>query len=82
VKKFKQAERMGLYCRVLVGGEINPGDPVTVEPYAGETVSILEMTRDHYAPDNSEAALRRFLAAPIAIRDREEKEAALRDLIS
>ena len=39
------------------------GDTVTCQTYPGETVSIVEMVRNHYTPDNSEAALRRFLAA-------------------
>ena len=81
VKKFKQAERPGLYCRVLAGGQITAGDRVTVEAYTGETVTILEMTRDHYAPDKSEAGLRRFLAAPIDVRSRKEKEKLLEKLL-
>lgn len=81
VKKFRQAGRPGLYCRVLEIGEISAGDPVEVKRYPGETVSLMEMVDDYYNPDKSEAALRRFLAAPIAIRDRLEKEKILADLL-
>lgn len=77
-KKFKQAGRPGLYCRVLQTGEITAGDIVKVERYKGDTVSILEMMENYYDTDKSEAGLRRFLAAPIAIRDR----ASLEDLLA
>ena len=81
VKKFKQTGRPGLYCRVLQIGEISVSDPVVVKRYPGETVSLMEMVDDYYHPDKSEAGLRRFLAAPIAIRDRLEKEKILAELL-
>ncbi len=84
VKRFRHAERPGLYCRVLVPGTVQPGDAVAVERYverddqrAGEPVTAREMFRDFYEPSLDEATLRRYLAAPIAIRDREAKEAEL-----
>ncbi len=80
IKKFRDAERPGLYCRVLHTGTIRPGDAVTFEPYSGETVSIVEMYRNHYTPDDSEANLRRFLTAPIDIRSRTELEERLEKL--
>lgn len=79
-KQFRLAERPGLYCRVLREGFIQPGDPVSVEKYAGETVSLLEVMRDYYEPDLSEDAIRRFLAAPIALRLRKKKEEQLAQL--
>ncbi len=82
VKRFRHAERPGLYCRVLRSGSLQVGDPVTYTPYMGETITALEMFRNFYAPDNSEATLRRHLAAPIAIRDRVEKEARLQRLLA
>ena len=36
---------------------------------------------DYYKPDLRESAIRRFLAAPIAIRSREDKEKELRKLL-
>lgn len=77
VKKFKIAERPGLYCRVLQTGSISAGETVKFEPYQGETLSILDVYRDHYNPDNSPAGLRRFLAAPIDARTRQEKQKRL-----
>ncbi len=73
VKRFRDAERPGLYCRVIVEGEVSAGDGVTVTPHAGDRVTMLELFRDHYARQRSEAALRRFLAAPLAERVRREK---------
>jgi hypothetical protein len=40
------------------------------------------MFRDFYAPELDEATIRRHLAAPIAIRDRAEKEERLRKLLA
>jgi MOSC domain-containing protein YiiM len=77
VKRFRQAERPGLYCRVIQAGWVQVGDAVQVERYAGETVTILEMFRDFYAPVLTEQALCRYLAAPIAVRDRLAKEEQL-----
>ena len=45
VKKFRAAERPGFYCRVLQEGLVKPGDPISVEPYQGDTLSIVEMYR-------------------------------------
>ncbi len=78
VKRYRAAERPGLYCRVIRSGTVEVGDTVTVEPYAGETVGALEMFRDFYAGTLDEATIRRYLAAPIAIRDRVDKEEQLR----
>ena len=81
VKKFRQAERPGVYCRVLQTGQVQVGDEVTVHPYEGETLSATEMFRDFHKPKLDEATLRRHLAAPISERDRAEKEAALQKLL-
>ena len=81
-QQFRRAERPGLYCRVLQGGQIQAGDSVRLERYTGETVTILEMFRDYYAPDLREVTLRHYLAAPISIRSRAEKEKQLRIFIS
>ena len=81
VKRFRYAERPGLYCRVIQAGSVQVGEPVTWEPYQGETITALEMFRDFYAPEQSEATIRRHLAAPIAIRDRVDQEERLRQLV-
>jgi hypothetical protein len=55
---------------------------VSLEPADGETVSILEVFEDYYTDHSDEAALRRILAAPIAIRDRRQKEKQLAELVA
>ncbi|HUF40218.1 MAG TPA: MOSC domain-containing protein [Anaerolineales bacterium] len=77
VKKFRKAERFGLYCRVLRQGVVQAGDPVSIEKYRGLTLSIVEMARDFYETELSEAQLRRHLEAPIDIRSRRDIEAKL-----
>jgi MOSC domain-containing protein YiiM len=82
VKKFRHAERPGLYCRVIKEGFVKAGEMVSVEKYAGETISILEMFREYYDRNKSEQTLRRHLNAPIAIRDRRAMERELQKLLA
>ncbi len=82
IDAFRQAERPGLYCRVLQAGQVQAGENVRLERYNGETVTILEMFRDYYIPELGESTLRRYLAAPISIRARAEKEKQLQKLIA
>jgi MOSC domain-containing protein YiiM len=74
VKKFRQAERPGLYCRVIREGVLEAGAPVRVERYAGETISIRQMYRAHYEKDLSRELIERHLRAPIAVRARADLE--------
>lgn len=80
VKKFRAAERPGLYCRVIKEGTIRTGDTVSVERYTGETISILDVYRDHYEKDLSEEKIRRHLNAPIDVRSRIDLEDELNKL--
>jgi len=79
VKRFRAAERPGAYCRVVRVGELRAGEPVTLEPYAGERVTVVGVFRDYYEPARDPAAIRRFLAAPLAVRARTDKERQLRE---
>ena len=81
-KRFRAAERPGIYCRVIQTGWVEAGQSVDYLPGEGERISLLEMFRDAYEPRLSEAILRRYLAAPIAIRDRQEKEEQLQALLA
>ena len=78
VKRFRAAERPGLYCRVLCEGTIQAGDPVRLEPYTGATIPAIELFRTYFIPDLDEATLRRHLAAPLAVRARADTEEKLR----
>jgi MOSC domain-containing protein YiiM len=80
IKRYRAAERPGLYCRVIQPGLLQAGDPVTLETCAGPTLTLLEMFRDFYIPDLDEPTIRRHLAAPIAIRARADMENLLAKL--
>lgn len=80
VKKFRQAERPGLYCRVLKEGVAQVGDSVSVEKYTGATLSILQMYRDYYQTEKDEALILRHLNAPIDIRTRKKMEELQKNL--
>jgi len=80
VKKFRHAERPGLYCRVLKEGVVKTSDIVTFEKYTGETISIVQVFRDYYDKNKSEETIRRHLNAPVAIRIRESVERELQNL--
>ena len=82
VKRFRRAERPGVYCRVIEEGWMRAGDIATLERYRGETLPAIEMFRDFFRPDPSEATIRRHLAAPVAVRDRAAKERQLEELLS
>ena len=81
-KRFRQAGRPGVYCRVIREGDVRAGEPVRLEPYSGATLSIAESFRDAYVREWDEAMIRRHLAAPIAIRDRVEQEERLARLLA
>lgn len=78
VKRFRSAERPGVYCRVITEGMAEVGTAVRFQPYAGPSVSIIELCRDFYDPNPSVDVIRRFLAAPVAERIRRQKESRLR----
>ena len=82
VKRFRWAERPGVYCRVIKEGRVLPGDPVTVEGSASETMSVIEMFAHFFRPDPSEAAIRRHLPPHVALRARVAKERQLEELLS
>lgn len=74
VKMFTKAERPGLYVRVIKEGVIRAGDEVTIEKYTGETISIIQMYRDHYDNNKTPEMISRHLNAPIDIRTRGDME--------
>jgi MOSC domain-containing protein YiiM len=80
LKRFRRAERPGVYCRVLREGEVRAGQPVGYSPYAGERVPVLEVFRAFFGGYPGEAVLRRQLSVPIAARAREAYEERLAEL--
>lgn len=81
VKRFRAAERPGLYVRVLREGTLTPGNDVLIERYAGETISLIQMYRDYYDKNKSEETIRKHLNAPIDIRSRVDLEKELERLL-
>jgi MOSC domain-containing protein YiiM len=77
---FREAERPGVYFRVLNGGVIEAGDPVTYVANQSSKVSILELFRFNYALRHEAATLHHFLDAPLASRFRTKIESKLRAL--
>ncbi len=80
IKIFREAERPGLYCRVVSEGVVQMGDIVEHTPYAGDRVLVVELFRDHFDKQRSAELLRRFLAAPLSERLRVEKQQRLEAL--
>lgn len=74
---FREAERPGVYFRVLNGGEVAAGDSVTFIETEESDVTILELFRFHYARQHDPDALRRLLEAPLAARMRAKVEGKL-----
>jgi len=64
VKRFRDAERPGIYCRVIETGDITVNDPVALIPYEGPAVSAGDVFR-YYYKTLAEDDLRRVLAVPI-----------------
>jgi MOSC domain-containing protein YiiM len=78
VKRFRGAERPGLYCRVIKEGVLRAGDDVRVERrQTGEFISIRETFRYYYSNEKNPELIRKYLNAPIAIRWREKLKAEL-----
>lgn len=77
VKRFRQAERPGLYCRVLKTGVVQAGDPVSIQPFGGPSLSIRAMFNAWYESEPAKDILLRHLEAPIAVRARADMERRL-----
>ena len=82
VKRFRVAERPGLYCRVIHAGVVEVGDEVSVMPFQGSRVGLIEIYRDYYEKQANVPELRRLLNAPVAARARESLEERLRKALS
>jgi MOSC domain-containing protein YiiM len=71
VKKFRQARRPGLYCRVIEEGVLQAGNTVTLEPSEIAYLSVVDTFEMFYDPNPSLEMIEKVLAAPVAIRARE-----------
>ena len=80
VKKYRAAERPGMYCRVIHTGTVQAGDEAVLLPYAGRTVSALEVFRGNFLHGPDLDTIQRVLQAPIAVRARADFERYLQKL--
>lgn len=78
--RFRDAERPGIYFRVLNEGEITAGDSVTLVEGDDHDVTILDLFRFKYRRKHDPAELQRLLGAPIAERMRADIEVKLASL--
>lgn len=83
VKRFRQAARPGVYCRVIQSGNMQAGDKVTHIPYTGDTkITIREMFNTFFDNQPDPAWVRQLLQTPIAIRARRMYETYLAEFAS
>jgi MOSC domain-containing protein YiiM len=82
VKRFAKAERFGPYCRVITPGSVQAGDAVTLHPYTGDRLTLVEFARLFFAGKSTPAQIRRILALPVAVRDRAYYTAMLAEVTS
>ena len=77
---FRQAERPGIYFRVLNEGEVQAGDTVTFIENEESDVTVHDLFRFYYALRHDAANLQRLLEAPVAERFRSKIEGKLASL--
>lgn len=83
VKRFRKAERPGVYCRVIQTGSIKAGDKVTIIPYTGDVkITVREMFAAFFDRNYDPAWVRQLLQTPIAIRARTMYETYLAEFVS
>ena len=75
--QFREAERPGIYFRVLNEGDVSAGDGVTLIENPAPVVSILELFRLSYELRPDPAVLERYLEAPLAERFRNKLQQKL-----
>jgi MOSC domain-containing protein YiiM len=69
-RRFREAARPGLYCRVIEAGSVRTGDPVRYVAATGSTIGIVELGEMFYARDLTPEQLELALATPIDERGR------------
>ncbi len=74
IKRYRAAERPGMYCRVIQEGVVQAGDEATLIQYDGPSVSCLDVFRAHFVHGPDAETIRRVLKAPIAERARADFE--------
>lgn len=70
VRRYTQAARPGIYCRVLRGGMLEEGEVVVHEPAGAGRVGMVDILRALTSKDLTGAERQRILAAPVGERVR------------
>jgi MOSC domain-containing protein YiiM len=81
IKRFRDAERPGFYCRVIREGTVRVGENVTLELCRVETITLIDYYRAYYETDLSAETLRRMLRSPLASRGREAMQEKLEKVL-
>jgi MOSC domain-containing protein YiiM len=63
-RKFLDAGRPGIYCRVLGEGAVKAGDAIAHEKYQGEQITLLEMFRRYPFKKTTDEERKRYLSVP------------------
>ena len=67
VKRFTQARRSGVYCRVIEGGTIRPGMQVTVERTSSDHILVTELWGLYPEGDRHPDLVRRARESPVDV---------------
>lgn len=80
LKRFRAAQRPGVYLRVLTYGTVVPGMSVEYEPASSDNPTLLDLVDGYFDPSRDRAFLDSVLSVPIAQRDRAMYQARLERL--
>ena len=77
VAAFRDADRPGMYCRVLTPGSVKPGDPITVESASDTNLALIDAYRLFYNRSANLDTIRQAMQSPVSIRFRQDYERRL-----
>jgi len=64
-QRYRRAERVGWYCRVLAGDQVQVGDAFEWQPFTGERIDMVSAMRDYYLRSKVPTAqAERYAATP------------------
>lgn len=68
--KFREAGRLGVYCRVVKSGRLSVGNPVILHSAPQAACTTNELLQIVYSPVSDEESIKKMLTQPIAERMR------------
>lgn len=69
-RRFRKAQRVGYYCRVIAEGDVSDGEAVEREPAPVGNVTSNEILELFFTPNADPERIRRALESPLGIRAR------------